>query len=71
MLENKDGAWWEEESAGKVLLKIGKHPKTVARQVLVACDMAQAPQGSDQETFPTLQPSKAEKLLKQKGGQNG
>lgn len=67
MTELNRMSWWERETDSRIVLtKIKNHTRTVARQIGVALDMAQAPLGSDQETFPTLEPEEAEKLMKQK-----
>ncbi len=65
MTEQRDySAWWENHSGPKILAETITHPGVVLRQILVACDIAQAPIGSDQETFPTLLPSEAREIVK-------
>jgi hypothetical protein len=58
-------AWWEGVGAGELLRKFIKYPTAVIRQIGVANDTHQAPLSSDQETFPTLSPGEANKLLMQ------
>jgi hypothetical protein len=66
MAERKDyQAWWEKVGTGEFLKNLIKHPKIVTRQIGVACDEMMAPAGSDQETFSTLFPSEASKVLNQ------
>jgi hypothetical protein len=63
-MDERYRAWWEEIGNGEFLKAVSKHPGAVMRQIEVACDMAQAPGGSDQETFPTLSPDEAQRLIK-------
>ena len=57
-------AWWERANV-RFMFESIFHPRAVARQIGVAWDDQMAPSGSDQETFPTLSPAKADKLLAQ------
>lgn len=58
-------AWWEKTGVVGVLVGCVSHPRAVIRQVYVATDVGQPPQGSDLETFPTLPPGKAAALVNQ------
>lgn len=58
-------AWWERCSTIELLAQFALHPFIVIRQIGVACDFLQAPSGSDQETYPTLLPSKAARIIRQ------
>ncbi len=61
-------AWWEHSSDDEVKKLLAAFPATIALQMAVACDMRAAPISSDQETFPTLEPHVAHKLLQKSGG---
>ena len=56
-------AWWETCSSLEFVLKFMAHPFVVLKQLGVACDMLQAPLGSNQEEFPTLSPNNAAQVL--------
>jgi hypothetical protein len=56
-------SWWESVSLAKFLKELIKHPKAVVRQIGVATGEQMPPTNSDYETFPTLSPGEADRLI--------
>ena len=58
-------AWWEKVSDEEFIREFLANPSVVLRQIAVSQDWSGAPTGSDQETFPTLLPTEALKIIRQ------
>ena len=57
-------SWWEHASPAEFVVKLVLHPRVVKRQIMVAAEVGQSPLTSDLETFHTLPPIEAGRLLK-------
>ena len=66
MTESQYASWWEKSSNLEFVFQFIAHPFVVLRQIGVACDILQAPHGSDHETYPTLLPREALEITRQK-----
>ena len=66
MTESQYKSWWESKTNLEFAMLFIAHPFVILRQIGVACDMFQAPQGSNHETYPALMPSEALKITRKK-----